>query len=159
MARSARHDVELLVARLTEPGYRFHSPDGRPAEVPYRQPGGAAEERARWQLTTFEAVPMTLLSWLRVVGDVWLVGTHPEWPESVSGDGLVIDIEGVRAGDPEGLGGYFEDEHGGWQEWAEQDSDADSFCLPLAANVCHKANVSGSDFYGIRLPDAGIDAW
>jgi len=30
----------------------------------------------------FGPVPLTLLSWVRIVGDVWLVGTHPLWPES-----------------------------------------------------------------------------
>jgi hypothetical protein len=39
---------------------------------------------------------MTLLSWIRLVGDVWLVGTHPEWPESSSADPLVIEVEGAR---------------------------------------------------------------
>ena len=159
MARRARHNVELLVARLTDQGYGFHSPDGRSAELPYSPPGEAAEERVQWLLATFEAVPMTLLSWLRIVGDVWLVGTHPEWPESISGDGLVIDLEGARAGDSERLAGYFEDDDEQWQEWADEDPDAGPFCLPLAPDGFHKANVSGSDPYGVRLPDAGVDAW
>jgi hypothetical protein len=37
---------------------------------------------AGWLEERIGVVPMTLLSWLRVVGDVWLVGTHPQWPES-----------------------------------------------------------------------------
>jgi hypothetical protein len=39
---------------------------------------------------------MTLLSWVRLVGDVWLVGTHPQWAESASADPLVIEAEGSR---------------------------------------------------------------
>lgn len=44
----------------------------------------------------FRVVPMSLLSWVRIVGDVWLVGTHPEWPDSDLGDPLVVEVEGSR---------------------------------------------------------------
>ena len=89
-----------------------------------------------------------------------MAGRHPPRLAGVNIRGrVVIDLEGVRAGDPEGLGGYFEDEYDGWQEWAQADPDADPFCLPLAPDGFHKANVSGGDPYGIRLPDPGVDAW
>ncbi len=58
MAVRARHNIEVIVERLTQ------------------------------------EVPLTLLSWVRLVGDVWLVGTHPEWPTSASADPLVIQVEG-----------------------------------------------------------------
>ena len=38
---------------------------------------------------------MTIRSWLLIVGDVWLVGTHPRWPESARGDNpLVVELGG-----------------------------------------------------------------
>jgi hypothetical protein len=39
---------------------------------------------------------MTFLSWVRLVGDVWLVGTHPQRAASASADPLVIEAEGSR---------------------------------------------------------------
>jgi hypothetical protein len=41
---------------------------------------------------------MAVLSWIRIVGDVWLVGTHPQWPESADANPLVIEIEGSLSG-------------------------------------------------------------
>jgi hypothetical protein len=32
----------------------------------------------------FGLVPLTALSWVRLVGDLWLVGTHPHWATSAS---------------------------------------------------------------------------
>jgi hypothetical protein len=68
-------------------------------------------------------VPMPLLSWVRVVGDVWLVGTHPQWAASASADPLVIEAEDSRyAGEP--TRGSFEESHEAWHEWAAQDPAA-----------------------------------
>jgi hypothetical protein len=39
---------------------------------------------------------MTFLSWVRLVGDVWLVRTHPQWAASASADPLMIEAEGSR---------------------------------------------------------------
>ena len=43
-----------------------------------------------------EAGFMTLRSWLTIVGDVWLVGTHPVWAASRKADPLVIEAEASR---------------------------------------------------------------
>jgi hypothetical protein len=99
---------------------------------------------------------MTLLSWVRLVGDVWLVGTHPQWTGSASADPLVIEAEGSRyPGEP--ISGYLEDEHEQWQEQAAQDPGAGLFVLPLAPDRLHKDNVSGGPPYGIILPDSSAD--
>ncbi len=102
-------------------------------------------------------MPLTLLSWLRLVGDVWLVGTHPQWAGSASADPLVIEAEGSRyPGEP--IRGYFEDEHEQWREWAAHDpAEAGLFVLPLAPDRLHKKNVSGGPPYGLILPDASAD--
>ena len=51
---------------------------------------------------------MTLLSWVRIVGDVWLVGTHPQWSSSASTDPLVIEIEGYRYPGEPSIRDYFD---------------------------------------------------
>ena len=78
--------------------------------TPQVPPTAGAEAFADWMQERFGPVPMTLLSWVRLVGDVWLVGTHPQWPASALADPLVIETEGSRyAGAP--VRGYLEDSH------------------------------------------------
>ena len=160
MARRARHNVEELVRRLTAAGYRFHSNDGRRTPMPaHAPPTATAGEHADWLDEQFGGVPLTMRSWVRLVGDVWLVGTHPDWADADASDPLVLEIEGTVQGESDGeaIQGYFEDEHNGWSEWAEEDPDADPFVIPLAPDALHKSNTSGGDPYGIVLPDRGVD--
>ncbi|WP_067500034.1 hypothetical protein [Actinoplanes sp. TFC3] len=51
-------------------------------------PAAAADAHAAWLQQRFGMVSMTLVSWVRIVGDVWLVGTHPEWERSAAADPL-----------------------------------------------------------------------
>ena len=70
--------------------------EARTPATPYVLPTVAAGEYADWLEERFGPVPMILLSWTRLVGDVWLVGTHPQWAASASADPLVIELEGSR---------------------------------------------------------------
>jgi hypothetical protein len=158
MARRARHNVEVLVEQLTAEGYRFHSNDDQQEPVvPFHPAGERAEEQARWLVAHFGEVPLTLLSWLRIVGDVWLVGTHPEWPEATSADPLVIELEGSRyPNDP--IRRYFESDYDVWRErWARSDHDRGLFCLPVSPDRLHKENTSGGRAYGVVVPDGCVD--
>jgi hypothetical protein len=157
MARRARHNVELIVERLTRQGYRFHDNDyAQTPVVPWVPPTARARQHAAWLQERFGPVPMTVLSWVRIVGDVWLVGTHPRWPESASGDPLVIELAGSRY--PGGsIGGHYEDELQAWREWAERDPDAGPFTLDVAPDRLRKDNISGGPPYGIVIPDACAD--
>jgi hypothetical protein len=87
----------MIVARLSNDGYRFHSNDDE--QTPQTHcvpPTAAATTHVDWLQERFGEVPMTLLSCVRLVGDFWLVGTHPQWPASASVDPLVIEVEGSR---------------------------------------------------------------
>ncbi|MFD9700407.1 hypothetical protein [Lentzea sp. NPDC059081] len=151
MARRARHNVDLIVERLTEDGYRFHANnDDQTPTTAHTPPTDRAEDHLAWMLRTFGAVPMTLQSWVRIVGDVWLVGTHPRWPASASADPLVIEVEGSRYGGDHR--GYLEEEYAAWQE--EQEG---LYELPVAPDQLHKENTSGGAPYGIVLPDPCAD--
>ncbi|MFB7874958.1 hypothetical protein ACFC06_06850 [Nocardia sp. NPDC056064] len=153
MALRARRNIEVIVERLTESGYRFHTnDDDQVPVVPFIPATENAAEHARWLGERFGAVPMTLLSWVRLVGDVWLVGTHPDWPESSSGDPLVIQVEGAHH--PESsIREFFAEEYERWSEW----DSGTRFVLPLAPDRLHKENVSGGGPYGIGLPDGCVD--
>jgi len=153
MALRARHNIELIVGRLREQGYRFHTNDDAQDPVePLRIPTGGAAALLSWLEERFGPVPMVISSWLRLVGDVWLVGTHPDWPESAAADPLVIELEGTRYPDAS-IRDYFAGEFKAWQDWTAADADAGGFVLPLAPDRLHKANVSGGGPYGVRLPD------
>jgi len=103
-------------------------------------------------------VPMTLLSWVRIVGDVWLVGTHPQWSSSAAADPLVIEVEGSRHPEWPSIRGYFDEEWTDWQERREEEPNtAGLFVLPLAPDKYHKDNTSGDGAYGIVLPDSCVD--
>ena len=158
MARRARHNVEMIVERLTGQGYRFHDNDDAQAPVvPWVPPTAGAAQHAAWLQERFGPVPMTVLSWVRIVGDVWLVGTHPKWPESASGDPLVIELEGSRY-PGSSMGDQYEGVFSDWQEWAEEDPDARPFTLDVAPDRLHKDNVSSGPPYGIIVPDPCADA-
>ncbi|GAA2532479.1 hypothetical protein GCM10010201_34930 [Pilimelia columellifera subsp. columellifera] len=156
MARRARQNVEVIVERLTAAGYRFHTNDDVQAPaMPHAAPTSAASEHVDWLQERFGEVPMTVRSWIRFVGDVWLVGTHPDWAESTSGDPLVIELEGSRLADGPSTRGFFEDEWEAWRGYSAR--DADLFVLPVAPDRFHKENVSGGSPYGIVLPDGCVD--
>ena len=97
MALRARHNIEVIVDRLTTQGYRFHDNDDEQTPIaPTRTPTAHAAPLADWLTGRFGSVPMAVSSWLRLVGDVWLVGTHPSWPGSAQADPLVLELEYSR---------------------------------------------------------------
>jgi hypothetical protein len=153
MSRRARSNIETLVERLREQGDRFHRNvnDQTPTE-PHTPPGAGAEEHLHWLEQRLGPVPMVVSSWIRIVGDVWLVGTHPRWPSSAAADPLVLEFAGSRYPNSD-IRTYVADEIAAWQE----DQDA-PFLLPVAPDQCHKDNVSGGGAYGVVLPDASADA-
>lgn len=152
MALRARHNLELVVARLRSQGYRFHvNDDGQEPAEPYIPPGPEAEQHTAWLEQRFGPIPMALSSWIRLVGDTWLVGTHPDWPESSDADPLVIEVEGTRY-PGHSISDYYEEEHEMWKESGSEE-EREPFLLPLAPDRLHKANVSGGGPYGVPLPD------
>jgi hypothetical protein len=157
MAWRARLNIELIIERLTHAGYSFHSNDGaRTPVMPHIPPTAAAARHAAWLEDHFGPVPMTVLSWVRIVGDVWLVGTHPEWTESASADPLVIELEGSRH-PAEMSRRHFENEYEAWREQAGEQPDDGPYVLSVAPDLFHKRNVSGGPPYGFLLPDSCAD--
>jgi len=153
MARRARYNIETLVSRLEGHGYVFHSNDERRNRVrpfyPATERGGLA---LAWLGERIGPAPLALSSWLRLVGDVWLVGTHPQWSDSASADPLVIEVEGSSVPDTS-VEQYLEEEYQGWAELSEDNpGEAVSFELPLAPDSLTKADVSGG-IYRMPLPD------
>jgi hypothetical protein len=156
MARRARRNVEMIVGRLSGQGYRFHLNDEAQTPVqPHIAPTAAAAEHACWLEERFGPVPMTLLSWARLVGDVWLVGTHPRWGHCASADPLVIQLEGSHY-PGSSIRDYFDEDYRRWGRRGRMPGHG-PFVLPLAPDKLHKENVSGGSPYGMILPDARAD--
>lgn len=154
MARRSRHNVEVLVERLLEQGYRFHDNDGASTPVqPLTAPSGDSERFLAWLEQTFGPVPMVVSSWVRIVGDVWLVGTHPEWETSAAADPLVVEITGSRCPGHD-VRQYLSEE---FEQWRSEPQGR-PFELPVAPDHLHKNNVSGGAPYGFIVPDSCADA-
>jgi len=156
MALRARHNVEVLISRLSEAGLDFRSNDddrlSRPAHV---LPTSDASALVDWMEQAFGPIPLTVAAWIREVGDVWLVGDHPDWPDSDLADPLVVEFEfsAYRGG---GVRDHYRAEH---ESWLEADDDAEDFPFQIhfAPDDLHKANISGGAPYGIRVPDPAVD--
>ncbi|MBL7259997.1 hypothetical protein [Paractinoplanes lichenicola] len=158
MARRARQNVEVIVERLTSEGYRFHSNDDDQTPVPaHIPPTPDAQGYVEWLEQRFGPVPMTLSSWIRIVGDVWLVGTHSEWEVAASADPLVIELECTRYPAEHPIRDYIQDEWDDWNERQADEPDNGLFVLPAAPDRFHKDNTSGGDAYGFVLPDGCVD--
>jgi hypothetical protein len=93
---------------------------------------------------------------VRIVGDVCLVGTHPQWPQSAAADPLVVQVEGSHYPGAT-MRSHFESEWELWDEWNADDPDAGPFQVNLAPDRLHKDNVSGGGPYGIVVPDSNAD--
>lgn len=152
MALRARHNIEVIVDRLTTQGYRFHDNDDQQTPIaPIRTPTAHAAPLADWLSGRFGVVPMTVSSWLRLVGDVWLVGTHPSWPGMRRpirwSSNLSTRAIKVLAQD------FYDGELDAWRDSSGDDPSAGCFVLPVAPDRLHKANISGGAPYGFRIPD------
>jgi hypothetical protein len=158
MAIRARHNIELLVHRLTSEGYRFHANDDAQGSMKgHMPPSDNAEAHARWLVDRFGAVPLTVTSWIRLVGDVWFVGTHPDWDGAAAADPLVIELEGCQYPDAS-IRQYYDESFSAWTEYrAQSPAQAGLFELPVAPDRLHKQNVSGGAPYGFVLPDSCAD--
>lgn len=155
-ARRARCNVETIVGRLQAQGYRFHGNDDDQAPtVPFVPATPGAAGYVAWLESTIGPVPLLLSSWIRLVGDVWLVGTHPRWPTSSDADPLVIEVERTRYPDRDARGAVLHE----FEFWRDQSGTPGPYRLTVAPDALHKANVSGGAPYGIVLPDRSAEGW
>ena len=121
-------------------------------------PASAAVDECAARLDSrFGVVPLALQSWVRLVGDVWLVGTDPEWPESASADPLIVEIEGSHYPTSD-LRSYFSSAYTHLQKVLPSERRND-FVLPISPDRLHKENVSGGEPYGVIVPDASAEGY
>lgn len=141
--RRVRRNCEILVARLQSLGYVFGIyPDGTTgyySEGPLVPPSGATRDDIAELEEHAGPLPISLVVFWQEVGLVDFVGRHPEWGAGL--DPLVV-IPPVGA-----LSLLYEEDAGEEFEWF----------AGLAPDDLHKDNVSGSDPYGVALPNPAAD--
>jgi hypothetical protein len=92
-------------------------------------------------------LPLSLRIWFEEVGQVNLMGHHPDWGCPYL-DQLVVEapVDHIRS------------EREGWEhDRGTQWDRGPCFQLPIAPDYLHKANVSGGAPYAIDVPNAGAD--
>ena len=148
--RRAKENVERIVARLGQIGYRFEiAPLSTWIPNPdfHRPPSADLGGRIAELEATAGRLPLSLRAWYEIVGEVDLEGGHPDWDQRVYSDPLVV----------EGLAGW-DYEYRDWQYDVEGEDVHEPFVLPIAPDFFHKANVSGGAPYGVALPCESADA-
>src|ERR1035438_8345825 len=89
-----KENVVELVARLRGQGYRFGDPwNKKGARTPHAPPDRATRAFVSWLAKRFGPLPMTARAWIEIVGDVSLLGVHPDWPTGLVTDPLVVELE------------------------------------------------------------------
>ncbi|MDO4259330.1 MAG: hypothetical protein Q4C87_07405 [Actinomycetaceae bacterium] len=153
MAHRARRNIEKLIERLSGEGYIFHSLyDEEKQDVsPLIPPTSDAPDLARWLDEQF-TIPLSVHSWIRIVGDVSFIGTHPDWPESSAADPLMVEFEYSEVGgDPRE---YHVELYEDWRDSQEGETPAEPFLLEFAPDRLHKDDTSGGAPYAILTSDA-----
>lgn len=139
--RRVRRNCERIVSRLQAMGYVFGTyPDGK-RRWPKIAPIDPPSERTQSDIDELESeigpLPLSLVAFWQEVGALDWVGMHRSWPDGL--DPLVVDP-------PEGALSDFYDQ-----------DEADQLIIALAPDDLHKDNISGSDPYGVQLPNPAAD--
>lgn len=149
--RRARHNIEIIVPRLKEIGYHFGALKDDPvywaAYEAYTPPSENTEAILRKLEARIGPLPLAFREWHLQVGQVSLLGYHPDWPEPYEVDPLYIspmDEEHCSYG-------FFQ-----YEEYLEDTrdyevEDSTFFSLCFSPDRYHKANVSGGPEYAIAL--------
>lgn len=155
MALRALHNVEKLVDRLSADGFIFRDATDHVEQSPLLRPSEDVDSLIDWLNETAGTLPLAVESWMRTVGDVNLVGAHPQWPDAEQADPLVIEIELLRFGGDEARS-YFAEELEMWRDGGDP-RELPPFLLSVAPDSLHKANISGGGPYGFELPDPTVE--
>jgi hypothetical protein len=142
----ARHNVELLVARLRQNGYEFADPGDEFIPAPSDAASRLDEIEAGVGL-----MPLSLRVWQELVGGIYLLGTHPDWARTgyANDDGYPIYT------DPLCVDPLYEIERQ-VEDWGYLFEEG-KFAFDIAPDLLYKANISGSGPIQISVPNPAID--
>lgn len=156
MARRARTNIGRFIDIVSAQGYEFLENSYDQETTPLTPPMEGIEEFVTWA-DDLLGLPLTVQSFLRTVGEVWLVGVLPGHEEVRDWDALCVEVTGGRHGNTSArqardrLAG----EYGDWKEdYAGTDRP---FRLEVAPDWLTKGNTSGGGPEGFPLPDRSVD--
>lgn len=156
--KRVRANLETLVERLRNDGYQFVD-TSEPAirrGVPLATPDGESLKFLRWLDDLTGPLPLVLRAWIEHVGDVCLLGHHPDWGgEGVFTDAMVVEFEYRQCVASMDAREYYEQEFEDWYDSGGEDEGR--FEISFAPDALHKVNVSGGGPYGIMVPDDNVD--
>ena len=147
-------NTETLIQRLNEIGYQFgYYPDGEEREYfigAHVKPDHSLSSYID-ELETYIEVPILLKKFWSTVGEVDLIGRHPEWDYEYL-DPYVVHRSPVEV---------VLDDYESWQmdlveftqEELEEGFENIPFGIVIAPDFYHKDNVSGGPPYGIAVGD------
>jgi len=157
MQLMARFKIRVfqIAERLQSEGYRFAIPENVLVEPESSVSDWINEFRQRKLY-----VPIALEAWLRVIGGVNFMGTHPDWPRPayafdddrnqeypIYADPLVVEM-------PEEYAVVLYDE---WIDRCQADEEPGPYLLEIAPDHIHKANISGGMPYRLSTDRPAID--
>jgi hypothetical protein len=158
MMRIARRNVLALIDRVAQQGYRFAEPDA--VYVPPRDDPGQLLDALEDQEIF---VPIALRAWMEEVGEVRLIGTHPEWKNPGFNFAEAPRPKQIWCTDPLYVGVWVDWIKACFEQWqcrCQRDglSYTGPFCIDVAPDEFHKANLSGGDSYKIQANRPAVDA-
>lgn len=154
MAHRALLNVERVISGLKGQGYRFTTNDDSGIIVqPHSRPTSDADDLATW-LDHHFGVPLALQSWLRIVGDVWLVGVYPKWPTAAAGDPLVIQVETALGAHRDARRHFLAAQ----ERYEALDPRArGALVLDVSPNRAEKSKSGAGEPYGFLVPDRSAE--
>jgi hypothetical protein len=160
--RRTRSNVETLIERLRHADYQFIDTTDPPIHIgkPLSNPDDESLAFREWLDELTGPLPLTLCGWLEFVGDVNLLGNHPDWPETeMLSDALVVEFEYRECKASADAQSYYRNELEDWRYAVNEDGleEVGPFRLNFAPDALHKVNVSGGGPYGVIVPDGHID--
>ncbi|MBB6050718.1 hypothetical protein [Armatimonas rosea] len=151
--RRVRHNIEILIPRLTEMGYDFGNhwlkwpserigiPWFRGAHVP---PDANIEEKIAFWEAKAGSIPLALKAFWREVGSVDLCGIMTHWPRSCHDPLMVWPIDEVFE--------YYE-----YSKYSHSGQPPYTFCASISVDDVMKYTPAGGADYFIDLPEALAD--
>jgi hypothetical protein len=172
MARRARTNIERFIDIVAGQGYEFLENIHDQETTPLTPPMDGVEEFVTWA-DDLLGLPLTVQSFLRDVGEVWLVGVLPGHPEVRDWDALCVEVTDGRYGTVSvqqardrlaEVHGYWKEDLPDWQQALRDDGHSEEviaaytrFTLEVAPDWITKGNTSGGGPEGFPLPDRSVD--
>lgn len=154
MMRQAGNKFETIIERLSREGYRFVNHTG-----PITRPESNVPEWIDQYHDRGVHIPVILEAWLMEVGNINLMGSHPDWPRPgyiFEEDKATVDPLRTDAFVCEITSDYVDYLYEEWQSLAPEERPP--FRIDFSPDHLHKANISGGMPYQVDTNRKTVDS-